>query len=76
MTWEPDRVRDAMRDYDRLREENRALRGTCRLLDRGSYRPSHDFYRVECSECGVVFWRTHGHLPVVRYCPGCGRRVV
>ena len=26
MTWEPERVRQALRDYDKVREENRALR--------------------------------------------------
>lgn len=54
---------------------NRAER-TCVLLDRGKFMPHHEFYRVECNKCGVLFWQSHGHLPRAQYCPGCGARVL
>ncbi len=49
--------------------------GTCELIDRGKFTPHHDFHRVECSECGVLFWQSYGHLPAARFCPSCGKRV-
>ena len=50
--------------------------GTCELIDRGKFTPHHDFHRVECSECGVLFWQSHGHLPPARFCPSCGKRCI
>lgn len=49
---------------------------TCKLIDRGSFMPEHDFYRSECSACGAMFWQTNGHLPRANYCPNCGAKVV
>lgn len=49
---------------------------TCHMIYRGTFKPHHDFHRIECSECGGLFFQTKGYLPVAHYCPNCGAKVV
>lgn len=66
---------DGIRMQAIANELNARAERTCVLLDRGKFMPHHEFYRVVCSECGILFWQSHGHLPMAQYCPGCGAKV-